>query len=446
MTRILLTKIPFYKEVVLMSFACDHCGYQNNEIQPSGKIQTKGLRVELTVKVAKDLNRRVVKSDYSSVRIVELDFEIPAKSQKGEVTTVEGIIERVITGLEQDQVVRRIEHPEAAEKIDEFMDKLRQLKELQTPFTIILEDASGNAFIENFLAPSTDPQMKTSYFTRTKEQDHMLGLFDLNEVKESGEGSEEKPGDAVIEPESVKEEDRNRLRMIPDGSFPLEEFDKEVLQFRTECPDCGAACETNMKVTKIPHFKEVVIMATICENCGHKTNEVKCGGGIEEKGIRIHVKVRDRNDFSRDILNSEFCSISIPELEVDVGPHALGGRFTTVEGLLQAMKSQLHEQSGMFFDSQDVEQKRRMETFFAKLDQVLDSKIEVTLVLDDPTGNSFVQSLTDDMDEDTGVRIFHYYRSHEQNEELGLNDMKTDNYQPLDELNEEDEDEDANNS
>lgn len=30
-----------------------------------------------------DLNRKVVKSDYTSVKIVELDFEIPAKSQKG---------------------------------------------------------------------------------------------------------------------------------------------------------------------------------------------------------------------------------------------------------------------------------------------------------------------------------------------------------------------------
>ena len=36
--------------------------------------------------------------------------------------------------------------------------------------------------------------------------------------------------------------------------------------------------------------------------CGHRSNEVKSGGGIEPKGIRFEVKVRSREDFSRDVL------------------------------------------------------------------------------------------------------------------------------------------------
>ena len=52
----------------------------------------------------------------------------------------------------------------------------------------------------------------------------------------------------------------------------------------------------------IPHFKEVVIMATVCDYCGHKTNEVKSGGGIEAKGKRISLKVTDVSDMSRDVL------------------------------------------------------------------------------------------------------------------------------------------------
>lgn len=73
-TRLLLTKIPFYKEVVLMSFACEHCGFQNNEIQSGAEIKPKGIKFKLIVKEAADLNRRIVKSDYSSVRIDELDL------------------------------------------------------------------------------------------------------------------------------------------------------------------------------------------------------------------------------------------------------------------------------------------------------------------------------------------------------------------------------------
>ena len=52
----------------------------------------------------------------------------------------------------------------------------------------------------------------------------------------------------------------------------------------------------------IPHFKEVVIMATVCEYCGHKTNEVKSGGGIEPKGKRIILQITDSSDLTRDIL------------------------------------------------------------------------------------------------------------------------------------------------
>lgn len=66
-----------------MSFSCEDCGYANNEIQPGGQIADKGLRIRLEVKAADDLNRQVVKSDYTGLRIVELDFEVPPKSQKG---------------------------------------------------------------------------------------------------------------------------------------------------------------------------------------------------------------------------------------------------------------------------------------------------------------------------------------------------------------------------
>ena len=46
-TRLLLTKIPFYKEVILMSFECPECGYKNNEIQSGQEIQDRGLTIKV---------------------------------------------------------------------------------------------------------------------------------------------------------------------------------------------------------------------------------------------------------------------------------------------------------------------------------------------------------------------------------------------------------------
>lgn len=269
-----------------MSFACEHCGCENNEIQPAGEIEPNGCKITVKLNSPRDLNRRVVKSDRTSTKFVELDFEIPAQSQKGEVTTIEGIIDRSIAGLEQDQPARRIQHPEDAAQIDNFIEKLRHLKAVETPFTLVFEDISGNCRVENLNAPNPDPDCTTEHFIRSKEQNHELGMFTQTELNE-----ENKP-----------EGETNLLKPIAEDEWPLEELHGEVLQFKTDCSNCRSPCDTNMKLTNIPHFKEVVIMSTNCDACGVRTNEVKSGGGIEDQGVKITVQIDGRDDMSRDVL------------------------------------------------------------------------------------------------------------------------------------------------
>lgn len=67
--------------------------------------------------------------------------------------------------------------------------------------------------------------------------------------------------------------------------------------------------------------------------------------------------------------------------------------------------------------------------FLEQFDEVLNGTRKVTVVLDDPAGNSYVQALVDEGVVDPNLRIFRYHRSFEQNEELGLNDMKTEGYE-----------------
>lgn len=54
-----------------------------------------------------------------------------------EITTIEGVIERTITGLKQDQDLRAKEYPKIATQIEEFIGKLSKLKNLETPFTMV---------------------------------------------------------------------------------------------------------------------------------------------------------------------------------------------------------------------------------------------------------------------------------------------------------------------
>lgn len=79
----MLTRIPFYRDVVISSFSCDHCHYINNGIESANRIQQNGVRYKLIVSDTKDLNRELVKSDYALFKIPLVNFEIPEGSQKG---------------------------------------------------------------------------------------------------------------------------------------------------------------------------------------------------------------------------------------------------------------------------------------------------------------------------------------------------------------------------
>jgi zinc finger protein len=78
----MLTRIPFYKDVIISSFCCDHCNYKNSEIESANTIKEKGISINLLVKSKSDLNREIIKSDFATLEIPEVDFEIPARTQK----------------------------------------------------------------------------------------------------------------------------------------------------------------------------------------------------------------------------------------------------------------------------------------------------------------------------------------------------------------------------
>lgn len=401
-TRMLLTKIPFFKEIIVSSFSCAHCGWSNTEIQSAGRIQDQGVCYSLRVRTKQDLNREVVKADSATTRIPELEFEIPPFTQKGSLSTIEGLLDRVVSGLEQDQPGRRAADPEVAHRIDEFIQKLQKLKDVENEFTLVIEDPSGNSFVENPVAPQRDEALTVTRFKRTVQQDKQLGI---RADDDDDDQDEEPAGD------------------------DLETMRHEVLVFPTNCPECNAPASTNMKLVQIPHFKEVVIMATNCDSCGHRTNEVKSGGATEPLGTRITLHVTDPSDMTRDVLKSETCSVLIPELDFELGMAALGGKFTTLEGLLKDIKDLTVSRNPFVCgDSSTSDRLRKLTEFGEKIDKIIAGEMDAHVVLDDLAGNSYVQNVYAP-DPDPELSVEKYRRSFEQNEELGLNDMKTENYQ-----------------
>uniref|UniRef100_A0A2I2Z345 Zinc finger ZPR1-type domain-containing protein n=1 Tax=Gorilla gorilla gorilla TaxID=9595 RepID=A0A2I2Z345_GORGO len=318
MTRLLLTKIPFFREIIVSSFSCHHCGWNNMEIQSAGRIQDKGVRYTLSIRALEDMNREVVKTDSATTRIPELDFQIPAFSQKGALNTVEGLITRAISDA-------------TAERIDEFIVKLKELKQSASPFTLIIDDPSGNSFVENPHAAQKDDALVITHYNQTLQQEEMLGL--------QAEAPTEKP----------EEED---LR-------------NEVLQFNTNGPECNAPTQTNMKL-----------------NCVHQTNEVKSGEAVEPLGTRITLHITGPSDMTRDLLKSETCSVEIPEC-----------KFTTLEGLLKDIWELVTKNPFTLGDSSNPGQTERLQEFSQKMDQIIEGNMKTDFIMDDPAGNSYLQNV-----------------------------------------------------
>jgi zinc finger protein len=184
-TKLMLTRIPFYRDVVISSFQCDHCHFKNNGIDSANKIQDQGIRMKLTVTNEVDLNRSLVKSDYAVLKIPSIDLEIPALTQKGLLTTIEGVLQRVSENLKNDIELRRETDKETTDKLEIFVQKIEDLRALKSgSFEVIVDDPSGDSFIENPFAPKKDEKLTVFHYKRNEEQNTLLGIENDQTIEE----------------------------------------------------------------------------------------------------------------------------------------------------------------------------------------------------------------------------------------------------------------------
>uniref|UniRef100_A0A0E0AWH4 Zinc finger ZPR1-type domain-containing protein n=1 Tax=Oryza glumipatula TaxID=40148 RepID=A0A0E0AWH4_9ORYZ len=418
-TRLLMTMIPHFREVVLMAFECPHCGERNNEVQFAGQLQPKGCCYRLEI-----LNRQVVKSDSATIKIPELDFEIPPEAQRGSLSTVEGIIMRAVDELQALQDERKKVDPQKAEAIDKFLAKLRSLGLGEAAFTFVLDDPAGNSFIENQNAPSSDPLLSVRFYERTREQQAALGFL--------VEPSTEEPGDQPVNHASTVEGNSEVLQE-PHGSVGAVAGRRAIAQGN---PDEVAAALCRYSAPEeclvldlwleIPYFREVIVMATTCDMCGYRNSELKPGGEIPAKGKKITLRVQNGKDLTRDVIKSDSAGVKVPELELELASGTLGGIVTTVEGLIVKICEALQRVHGFQLGDSTLEwKKKKWEDFNDRLSKLLSLQEPWTLIIDDGLAASFVAPATDSLEDDNQLTIEEYVRSWEQNEELGLNDMDT---------------------
>ncbi|KAH6903980.1 zinc-finger protein zpr1 [Coprinopsis sp. MPI-PUGE-AT-0042] len=381
-TRLLLTSIPYFREVVVMSFRCEHCGFSNNEIQSAGEIRENGTLYTAKILDRADLDRQIVRSSTCEITIPELDLTLPP-TERGTAHNYRSL----------DQPLRKIQAPEAYEKIQVLLDKMKAILGDPDEDDEDCRKEGGSPGITCRI-----PKWHLRTYPRTFEQNVQLGLV------------------AADDEDAAKQE-------APSGEISKE----EVLVFPGKCSSCGHGLQTLMKRVDIPYFKEILIMSTNCEHCGYRDNEVKSGSAISQQGKKIHLTVEDQEDMSRDILKSETAGLEIPEIDLVLTSGTLGGRFTTVEGILNQIYEELSEKA-LVGDSANPEDRMSFEKFLANLKSVINVEKPFTIILDDPLANSYIQSLYAP-DPDPNMKTEFYDRTFDQNEELGLNDIQVEGYE-----------------
>jgi zinc finger protein len=280
---LLLTSIPYFKEIIIMSFKCDHCGHRDSEVNSAGEIQgtssafrlrpsaditAKGVNYTVHLLTRKDLDRQLVKSNTATITFPDYQLTIPPG--RGQLTTVEGIIRDTIRDLDMEQPVRRHIDPETAAKIDAMLTSLRELLGIdnnddemnaddpnQKPFKptpVVVDDPSGNSFFQ-FVGSTSDSQWNMRGYNRTLEQNITLGLVarpdDMPDQSASGQPLVDdshklnKPEDFELRRNIGNTVTREDGTVVPD----------EIFSFPSTCSSCGHPLETLMQQVNIPYFQ-----------------------------------------------------------------------------------------------------------------------------------------------------------------------------------------------
>ena len=91
----------------------------------------------------------MVKADTATVCVPELELEIPPATQRGSITTVEGLLREAAAALRQLQPERAAEAPATAAALDTFLARLDACASADMPFTVELDDPAGNSYVES---------------------------------------------------------------------------------------------------------------------------------------------------------------------------------------------------------------------------------------------------------------------------------------------------------
>ena len=129
-------------------------------------------------------------------------------------------------------------------------------------------------------------------------------------------------------------------------------------------------------------------------------------------------------DLNRDVIKFETSKICIPEVGFETREGSMGSMFTTFEGIIDKICTQMLDTPFTSGDSSV----NNLNNFIMKLRDLEQLNKKFTFILDDLLSNSFIFPIRGEKS-DERLKKEGYERTFKQSEDLGINDMKVENYE-----------------
>jgi zinc finger protein len=159
----------------------------------------------------------------------------------------------------------------------------------------------------------------------------------------------------------------------------------------SSCPICNAEITFDWETKDIPHFGEALIIAGVCECCGFKLSDTILLSQGEP--VRYTITIEEPEDLNARVIRSTSGTIRLPELGIDVEPGPASEAYiSNVEGVLQKVKGIVAFATKSARDAGVEENVQRGEEILDRIERAMVGEGPLTVVLEDPLGNSAIVS------------------------------------------------------
>ena len=155
---------------------------------------------------------------------------------------------------------------------------------------------------------------------------------------------------------------------------------------RSTCPMCNQELITKWHPDNIPFFGEIMNITSQCD-CGFRYSDTLILS--QSDPVRYELKVSCQDDINARVVRSTSGTIRIPELGVDIEPGPASEAFVSnIEGVLDRVKEIL----GTVVRWNEEGKKERALELLDTIEQIIAGETEVTVIIEDPMGNSAIIS------------------------------------------------------